>query len=69
MFCRKSTFWQKPNININMFLTSGKLKVRKQDLKQKSKIGEYNYWEWTLTEYINWPFNSLKYLNCIKMYK
>ena len=36
-------FWQKPNININMFLTSGKLKVRKQDLKQKSKIGEYNY--------------------------
>ena len=25
-----------------MFLTSGKLKARKQDLKQKSKIGEYS---------------------------
>ena len=68
MLCHKSTFWQKPKININIFLTSGQLKTRKQDLKQKTKIGEYSkneYWLNILTD----PFISLKYLNCIKMYK
>ena len=53
---------------MNIFLTSGELKARKQDLKQKSKIGEYSeneYWLNILTD----PFILLKYLNCIKMYK
>ena len=35
-------FLTETKININIFLTSGKLKARKQDLRQKSMIGEYS---------------------------